>query len=504
MTGLTRRDTVRLGLLAGAAAVTEPAAAAEDGLVVSFVLTNDIYRMADEKGRGGLARLAAVVKAERTRGRPVIFAHAGDTFSPSLMSGFDQGAHMVALFNAMGLDLLAPGNHEFDFGKETYLQRVAEARFAVLAANLRGPDGTVLPGHRDMLVVEAGPVRIGVVGAALPTTPEVSSPGDLRFSSAIDAVRAGAAALRRQGADFVVALVHTDRETDTRLFDAGFVDLILTGHDHDLRIDYFGRTALAESGSDADDVVVIDIRMELKTDGGRRGLSWRPQFRVIDSASVTPDPEILARVKAYEAELDSTLEVPLATLTAPLDSHTNLVRSREAAIGDFVADALRAAQKADIAVINGGGIRGNRTYPAGHPFTRRDVLTELPFGNKSVAVSVTGAVLRQALEHGFGQLPQPSGRFPQVSGLEIVVDPDRPAGQRVASVTVAGEALDEARAYRLATNDFMLRGGDGYTMLVPAGSTADDGDSLMANDVMIHARRLGAIGGAPGPRILIR
>lgn len=504
MTGLTRRDTVKLGILAGAATLADPAAAADDGLVVSFVLTNDIYRMAEEKGRGGLARLAAVVKAERAKGRPVIFAHAGDTFSPSLMSGFDQGAHMVALFNAMGLDLLAPGNHEFDFGKEVYAQRVSEARFAVLAANLRGPDGAILPGHRDIMVVEAGAVRIGVVGAALPTTAEVSSPGDLRFSSAIDAVRVGAAGLRRLGADFLVALVHTDRETDTRLFDSGVVDLILTGHDHDLRINYFGRTALAESGSDADYVVVIDVHMDLKTDGGRRALSWRPEFRIIDSASVTPDPDVLAKVKAYEAELDSALDVPLATLTAPLDSRTELVRSREMAIGDFVADALRAAQRAEIAVTNGGGIRGNKAYPAGHAFTRRDVLTELPFGNKTVAVTVTGAVLRQALEHGFGQLPQASGRFPQVSGLEVVVDPDRPAGQRVVSVTVGGDPLDETRSYRLATNDFILRGGDGYTMLVPPGSTVDEGDSLMANDVMIHARRLGSIGMPAGPRIQIR
>jgi 5'-nucleotidase/UDP-sugar diphosphatase len=408
------------------------------------------------------------------------------------------------LFNAMGLDLLAPGNHEFDFGKEAYLQRVSEARFPVLAANLRGPDGAVLPGHRDMIIIEAGPVRIGVVGATLPNTPELSSPGDLRFSSAIDAVRTGAAELRRQGADFLVALVHTDRETDTRLFDSGVVDLILTGHDHDLRIDYFGRTALAESGADAEYVVVIDIRMETKTENGKRRLNWRPAFRVIDSADVTPDPDILARVKAFEAELDSALDVPLATLTAPLDSRTELVRSREAAIGNLVADALRAAQKADIAITNGGGIRGNKTYPAGQAFTRRDVLTELPFGNKTVAVTVTGAVLRQALEHGFGQLPQPSGRFPQVSGLEVVVDPDRPAGQRLVSATIAGEALDDARSYRLATNDFMLRGGDGYTMLVPSGPTADDGDSLMANDVMIHARRLGSIGVTPGQRIVIR
>jgi 2',3'-cyclic-nucleotide 2'-phosphodiesterase (5'-nucleotidase family) len=506
MTGLTRRDAVKLGLAAGAAAALPSAgsAAADGEVTVTFLLTNDVYTMAEEKGRGGLARLAAVVKAERAKGRPVIFAHGGDTFSPSLMSGFDQGAHMVALFNAIGLDAFVPGNHEFDFGKEVYLQRIEETRFPVLAANLRGPDGAVLPKHRDTMIVEAGPVHIGIVGAALEATPILSSPGDLRFTSATDAVRDGAAALRAAGADFTVALVHTNRDEDYRMFDAGLVDLILTGHDHDLRIDYFGRTAMAESGSDAVDIVAIDVAMTLKTDGGKRSVSWRPRFRIIDSASVTPDPDILAMVKGYEKELDASLDVPLATLAAPLDSRTTVVRTQGTAIGDLIADAMRAAQKADVAITNGGGIRGNKLYPAGTVFTRRDVLTELPFGNKTVSVPVSGAMLRKALEHGFDQLPEPSGRFPQVSGLAVTIDPGKPKGERVVSILVGGEPLDDARAYRLATNDFMLRGGDGYVMLRPDGNLVDEGDALMANDVMVYLRRLGTVDAPASPRIVQR
>src|SRR5215470_8684970 len=98
---------------------------------VAFVLVNDIYQMSEQKmpdgkARGGFARLAAVVKAERAKG-PVIFAHAGDTLSPSLMSGFDRGAHIITLTNMVAPDAFVPGNHEFDFGKATFLQRMAEA-----------------------------------------------------------------------------------------------------------------------------------------------------------------------------------------------------------------------------------------------------------------------------------------------------------------------------------------------------------------------------------------
>src|SRR5262245_38847792 len=135
--------------LAGAA----PVATAQ----VTFVLVNDIYQMADQamadgRRRGGFARLAAVVKAERAKaaaaGSQVIFAHGGDTLSPSLMSGIDQGAHIITLTNLIPPDIFTPGNHEFDFGKAIFLQRMGDANFARYAANLRGADGAPLPNFK--------------------------------------------------------------------------------------------------------------------------------------------------------------------------------------------------------------------------------------------------------------------------------------------------------------------------------------------------------------------
>jgi 5'-nucleotidase / UDP-sugar diphosphatase len=500
---LTRRETLRFGLAGGAAALAPGGnAVAQTGLRLSVVHTNDVYKISEEKGRGGLARYASVVKAERAKGGPVFVSHAGDTLSPSLLSGFDQGAHMVALYNAIGLDAFAPGNHEFDFGKDVYQKRMAEARFPVLAANLRGPDGQRLPGHRDTMMLAAGEVKIGVVGATLETTPQISSPGDLVFTPAFEAVRAGARSLREEGADFVIALVHTGKADDDAMMDARMADLILTGHDHDLRVQYFGKVALAESGEDAQFIVVIEIAFDLQLEGNRRTLNWRPQFRLIDSASVTPDPEIAAMVKGYEDELSKELDVAVATLAAPLDSRTSLVRSQEAAIGNLIADALRLSLDAEIGLMNGGGIRGNRAYPAGSPWSRRDVLTELPFGNKSVVTTITGAALRAALENGYSGLPQPAGRFAQISGLRVVVDRAKPPGQRVLSVKVGEQSLDDTRRYRVATNDFLLRGGDGYASLAGAAKAGiDSGDALLANTVMAYARRLARLDLQPDGRI---
>lgn len=491
-----RRQIVAGSLAAGAAAsaaLAQPLAQTGGAVRLTFVHTNDFYKMSEEEGRGGMARLAAVVRAERARSPNVIVSHGGDTLSPSLMSGFDQGGHMIAMLNALGLDVFTPGNHEFDFGPEVYRKRMGEANFAVLAANLRGADGLALEGHRDTMIIERGGVRIGIVGAAHEGTPQMSISGALKFGGVVESVTAAAAALRAQGADIVAALVHTDKATGQRLMAARAADIILSGHNHDLHVDYDGKTALVESGQDGLYTVVTDMAVTITGEGAERRVSWQPNFRVIDSRGVTPDPAMRAMVAGYERDLSAELDVEVAVLAAPLDSTGALVRSGETAIGNLIADALRIQNRAEAALINGGGIRGNRRYSAGHRLTRRDILAELPFGNKSAVASVAGQALLEALENGLSVLEQPTGRFPHVSGLRVAARRAAPRGARVVSVSVNGEPLEPARIYRVATNDFMLRGGDGYGALRDPRAGEDSGDRLVANDVMVYARKLGTI-----------
>lgn len=506
MTRLDRRQALLGGSAAGVATLMARAAIAQATTTrITFVLTNDIYKISEEKGRGGLARLAAVVKAERARGGHVVFSHAGDTLSPSLMSGFDKGQHMFALFNAMALDVFAPGNHEFDFGKAEYLKRVGEAKFPILAANLRNGDGSVLPGHADTLVKEFGGIKVGFVGLALESTPQISTTDDLKFSAAADKARDAAAALRKGGADLVVVVSHADKATRLRIAETRGVDLVLNGHNHDVHIAYDGKSVAAESGEDAQYVVMVDVEATASGEGDKRQVRWSPAFRVVDTKEVKPDPDTLALVKGYEDMLSKELDVDIATLAAPLDSRSATVRGGEAAIGNLIADAMKAATGADVAMTNGGGIRANKQYPVGHKLTRRDVLAELPFGNKTAVTEITGKALKAALENGLSQVEQRGGRFPQVSGLKVVASLAAPAGSRVQSVEVNGQPLDEAKMYKVATNDFMLRGGDGYTSLAgKVAATVDSGGALMANDVMVYARKLGAIDAKVEGRVVVK
>ena len=503
MTLLDRRRALKAGLASLAAPLMGAGLAqAAEAVRLTFVLVNDIYKMNEDGGRGGLPRLAAVVKAERAKSPNVIFAHAGDTLSPSLMSGFDQGAHMMALFNDLPPEIFVPGNHEFDFGPEIYLKRMGEARFPVLAANLRDDKGALLPHHVDTLMLERGGIRIGVVGATLETTPLVSNSAPLKFAATLETVAAASRALKQQGADITVAVVHADKATGQQLMTARAADIILSGHNHDLHIDFDGRVSLTESGSDADYVVAVDVDVTIKVEDGARKASWWPNFRIFDTKDVTPDPAMALRVREYEKLLSQELDVEVATLGAPLDSASRVVRGGEAAIGDLVADAMRARTGAQIAIINGGSIRGNRQYAAGHRLTRRDILTELPFGSKTVLTTVTGAQVRAALENGLSQIG--AGRFPQVSGMVITANANGPVGARVVSIEVDGKPLDAAKSYTLATYDFMLRGGDGYGALRDPAATEDYGDRLVANDVMVHARKLGEVSARVEGRIILR
>ncbi|MBX9830109.1 MAG: bifunctional metallophosphatase/5'-nucleotidase [Xanthobacteraceae bacterium] len=501
-----RRRTVTFGL--AAAAMMPPRFAWAESAKLTFVLTNDIYQMGetampDGKTRGGFARLAAVVKAERDRARtsggPVLFAHGGDTLSPSLMSGIDQGSHIVELTNLIKPDIFVPGNHEFDFGKATFLKRSAEMKFPLFAANMTNADGKLVPGYKDRDIITLGNLRIGLTGAAHDGTPRMSNSGDLAFAPTVAAMRAQCEALQRDGADLVVVVMHADRAQTLEFARTNLADVILTGHTHDLFIDFDGRTLAVESSYDAHYVTVIDLNLEVTQRGNRREIAWWPQFRVIDTATVTPDPEVAAAVAGFERLLNGEMDVPLGTTAVELDSRVATVRGHEAAIGNLIADAMRVRGHADAAIMNGGGIRAAKVYPAGSAVTRRDVLGELPFGNHLVVVAVKGSDLRAAIENGLSRLPAIAGRFPQVSGMRVEYDVQRPPGSRVVSMEVGGAPLDPDRMYKVATNDFLARGSDGYTALTHNTPAVPPDDSpRLSNEVMVYLREQGVRTGIDG------
>ena len=471
---------IRFALFVAAAVLTAALPAFAQEARLTLLQINDVYQISPQRGAGGLAELMTLLKRERAGAEHHLTTLGGDLISPSVMSGLTEGAQMVALMNAIRLDLAGFGNHEFDFGNDALEDRIAESEFTWLATNTLGADGAPFGGAKATVMREVGDFKIGVFSLLTPETSHLSSPGpDVTFLPLEAVAEETAAALREAGADIVIALTHLDIARDRALARAAGIDIVLGGHEHDPIMIYEGGTLILKAGTDARYLAVAEVVLEKRESRGRMRVFMRPEWRLVSTAGIAPDPDVAALVKTYEDELDSRRAT---------------VRTRESTMGNLIADAIRQGVGADIGLTNGGGIRGDRTYAAGTTLTRKDILAELPFGNVTVLIELTGAQLLEALENGVSRIEDTAGRFPQVSGLSFAFDAAQAPAQRVHDVKVGAQPLDPARIYRVATNDFIHAGGDGYTVLAEGRPIIDAaGATLMATMVMDYIAERGTI-----------
>ena len=454
----------------------------------------DVYNFEETDGRGGFARLNAVARAERAANPNTLYLFNGDMLSPSLASGFDMGQNTIYFTNLVPFDLAVPGNHEFDFGPENFAQKMAASAYPWAAINLTHGDGSPIEGLGGVMVKEVAGLKVALIPVAQDTSPEVSSTGSLKFGPTVDMGIAAAKQAREDGADIVVGVVQTNMENDRALIASHAFDVILSGDDHSYATAYDGVTAYVETSIDAQLLSPIDLMVEVGEKDGERTISWTPTFRFIDTATVTPDPETQAMADALKATMDATLDQQIGTLASGLDSRRNVVRTEEATMGNLIADALRVQTGADIGLMNSGGIRGDKTYDAGDVLTRRDILTELPFGNLTVVTELPGSQVLLVLENAVSQAEKGAGRFLQVSGLTFAFDASAEPGARVSEVMVAGAPLEADTVYAVATNDYILGGGDGFASLGGGRMVTEKATgNLVATDVMTYVEKLGTV-----------
>jgi len=431
---------------------------------VTFLQINDVYATAPVEGAGGLARVAALKRQLADAGRTPFLVLAGDFLSPSVASSVFKGEQMIAALNAAGLDLATLGNHEFDFGDDALIARMHEAKWQWVVSNVVDTrTGQPIGDAAPYLVKSFGALKVGFIGLCLNTS-EISR-NKLTHTRLADPLEAAAQYLpraKRDGAAVIVAVTHLAFATDRALVERfPEIDLIIGGHEHYPITSTENRTLISKAGTDARWVARIDVN--------RRPEGTLERFyELIPITSAIPDdPATAAVVAAYDARLGSELDMVVGTTRVPLDAVSVRLRSSERNVGNFVADAIRADAGADAAIVNSGGIRGDRIYPAG-PLTRRTLVALHPFGNVVCTLRVTGRTLLAALNHGVSKLPASNGAFPQVSGLTFTIDQRAPADRRAADVRVGGAPLDLAKRYTLAIPDYILKGGDGYTMFADA------------------------------------
>lgn len=435
---------------------------------------NDVYQHAPLDGKGGLARLAGQAEAARQQaaapvplgGLPtqVWLTFGGDLLSPSVASSLTRGRHMIELLNALKVDAAVLGNHEFDFGPEVLRQRLGESRFPWLAANLRercGQRRCPLAGVQDVLLREVFGVKVAVIGVITANTKRSSKPGpEQTFAPPVRTAIELARRLRAsKQAEVVIGLTHLDLAEDRQLARSGQFDLLLGGHDHELISEVVAGTPIFKAGADARQLV----RATLTLDDQRRkvtSVAW-----ALDPLSNEPLPRVQALVDGYEAQLQEALAQPVGETRQALDGRNAVVRGGPSALAELVAEAFRSAAQADVAIVNGGGLRGDTVLPAG-PLTQMDIKRLLPFENHLLTLSISGADLTRLLDDLAGYLGQgPVGLYPHLAGMSAELAPKRPAGQRVLALRIGGEPVQPARQYKLAVTDYLASGRNHYDVL---------------------------------------
>jgi 5'-nucleotidase / UDP-sugar diphosphatase len=439
---------------------------------------------------GGVARLASKVAELRAAlaaaGENVILLDAGDQFQGSLMYTTYKGAAEAQFMEAIGFDVMALGNHEFDDGPEGLAGFLDRVSFPVISGNIDVSRSDLLAGRvANHVVLELGGARIGIVSALAVDTVETASPGeDVDFTDEIEALRADVAALEAEGLDKIIALTHVGLPRDLDLAAAvPGLDAIVGGHSHTLMSNSVAGALPYPQMVGAVPVVQAYAygkylgHLVLDFDAAGQVIAAEGDTVLLD-AGVAPDPVIAAQVADLAGPIAEVKARVVAEAAAEIDGGRENCRMRECSMGNLVADAMLERVKdqgISIAIQNGGGLRAS--IAAGQ-VTMGDVLAVLPFQNTLATFEAPGATVLAALENGLSRIDEGAGRFPQVAGLRYVFDPAADPGARVVSAEVReGEAwqpLDPAKTYGVVTNDYLRGGGDGYDIFATEVAKAYD------------------------------
>jgi 2',3'-cyclic-nucleotide 2'-phosphodiesterase (5'-nucleotidase family) len=433
-------------------------------------------------GVGGIARLAATVAAVRAEdpARPAILLFGGDLLQGTLTSSLFLGVPDVALFDRMGVDAAAMGNHELDYGQDVFRRLAQEADFPILNANVHS-DPVPLPVKPYVLLERPTGLKIAVLGLSTTELTTATHPRNIYGISVEEPITVARRMVPelRAGSDLMVVLSHMGIAYDRRLAQSvPGIDLIVGGHNHNLSAEPIleGNTAIVQAGERGAWLGRMDLecRDEHLT---RTGYALMP----IDDTS-PQDLEMAAEVRRIAKEADRELGEVVGQSAVELSAWRELIRRQEAPFGDFLADLAREITQTDLALFNAGTFRSS--IPAG-PVTLKQIHQAFPFRNELVVGTATGAQVLAALERSASLNPMDNpGGFLQVSGVRYAID-----GGRLASATIGGEPIDPARRYRVATSDFLAEGGDAYAMLVGMQDKVASG--RLISDMVIDAFRNG-------------
>lgn len=494
-------------------------AAVSETVKIAIAATSDIhgailpYEVTSEDGMkftvGGFERISAFKKNLESDSNlsGVLLVSSGDDLMNPLFAMFDGRAEITGM-NLSNYDINCPGNHEFDNGAEVYAKAVQWADFEIICANLDFSDQTLQNRIKEYTVRDIEGIKIGFFGMMTPDLFKVANPGDSLVFMSDDFIQSAEIAvddLISMGCHAVICLSHSGFAWDSTLAEnVEGIDAILGGHDHLQFCKKVNGTMIVQNGVRAQTIGKFVLTFE---DASLVSVVF--SSHALDS-TVGSDSVVREAMMGFQDQYKDGLSTVLSYSVNSFDATKPVVRGCESNIGDLICDSwLRWFRTADVALLNGGSIRGDMIYPAGE-ITYGTLLEIMPFRNELIEVRMTGTAIKQTLEvSASGQLgvsfdcPDSSrasnGGFLQVGGIRFEIDTLKPSfcavysGREVLRVLEPGARIDRVeifqegkwnplepeKIYTVIVSDWLAGGGDGHFVFL--------GDSIVKQPTSVYA-----------------
>jgi 5'-nucleotidase/UDP-sugar diphosphatase len=459
-----RKNTLAITLIV-ALLWAVPTLACADTFNLSLLYTNDThghlqsFSVDSGKPVGGIAKRAIFMKEKRRHQKMFwLTLDGGDAISGTALSDVFQGFLDIEAMNRLGYDAMALGVHEFDYGVDVLRQRMAEAKFPVLSANVV-LETTGQPFAKPYVIVERGGVKIAIFGL---TTAEIESrvaqPNfvGLRVLDPVDTARQLVSQLQGQ-AEVIVALTHLGVNEDIRLASqVPGIDVIVGGMSHsELQVPMkVGQTLVVQDAMYGKSIGLLKLSFSRDAASGLERVYFDNALEQMDG-TWAENTDYLSWLGGYKTEMTERMGTIVGTATTRMSAAK--VKSSETELGNFVTDVLRQQTGADAALLPAAFFRNGI---ADGPVTLGDLYSAMPYDQYAVVLTVTGGELQEILNDASDQIGKPG--FPQVSGLSFGIYNGRASEP---TIRVGGLPLDAFAQYRLVTSDFAAEGGLNYSSL---------------------------------------
>lgn len=444
----------------------------------------------DENGAAiGIDKISKVVNLSLLKNKNTLFMHGGDMLHGTSRINLSNGENMIKLLNPMHLNCAVTGNHEYNMGLDQLINITKQLKPYILSANTVYKD-TKQPVFLPYIIYELDVekndfisinsnysrddnIRIGVFGLATPETAYKTHPDNVKNVEFLNPIKTAESMVKtlKNYCDIIVALTHLGIDNSSEFTSIKLaenvqgVDYIIDGHSHHVLENglKINDTMIFQAGSHGKYLgkITIDIRDKKIVNTSYELLNETIIDNIIHNR---PDTLIHKTLKSIDDETDRLLNRTIAYCTKTLLGDRTLVRQKESELGNFVANACKYFTNADFSVVNGGDLRASLVEG---PVTYKNILDVLPFQNNIQVIEISGQIVKAMFEHSVEFVPASFGGFLSVSSnVKLSFDPSKQPGQRISSIYIDDELIDDDKFYTVSLSSFLVAGGDDYKMLI--------------------------------------